>query len=229
MKPVKPVKLGRKSRQKRIKTYVPFLGRDDWMSDIRMVVGLGNPGKEYTDTRHNLGFKVVDLLAERLNIDVNKRKFGARFGLSQFEDKKLILLKPWQFMNRSGQVVVTVAGFYKVEAGEMLVITDDMALEPGRIRIRSKGSAGGHNGLADVINKLGTNAIARLRIGIGESGLAEAYNYVLNKPSQTEKTLFEESVEKASQAIMCWLQEGINAAMNKFNSKNEDGEKNAVN
>ena len=137
------------------------------MVETKMVVGLGNPGKEYIDTRHNTGFRVIDALAETLGIEVRKRKFGARFGSSEFADAKLILLKPWQFMNRSGQAVATALGFYKLGANDLLVVTDDMALEPGRIRIRAKGSAGGHNGLADVIEKLSTESFARCRIGIG--------------------------------------------------------------
>jgi PTH1 family peptidyl-tRNA hydrolase len=123
------------------------------MGDMKIVVGLGNPGDEYIDTRHNTGFKVIDSLSEALEIEVRKRKFGARFGSGEFADKKLILLKPWQFMNRSGEAVATAVGFYKVDAGDLLVVTDDMDLEPGRIRIRAKGSAGGHNGLADIIER----------------------------------------------------------------------------
>ena len=137
------------------------------MGQMKMVVGLGNPGEEYADTRHNIGFKVIDSLAKALAIDVRKRKFGARVGLGEFGDKKLILLKPWQFMNRSGEAVAKAVGFYKLPLSELLVVTDDMALEPGRIRIRAKGSAGGHKGLADIIEKLGTNQFGRLRVGIG--------------------------------------------------------------
>ena len=137
------------------------------MGNMRMVVGLGNPGDKYIDTRHNTGFKVIDSLAQELGIDVKKRKFGSRFGGGEFADKKLILLKPWQFMNRSGQAVATAAGFYRLNIGDFIVVTDDMDLEPGRIRLRYKGSAGGHNGLEDIIQKLGTNVFARCRGGIG--------------------------------------------------------------
>ncbi len=156
------------------------------MAETKMVVGLGNPGDEYVDTRHNIGFRVIDSLAAALKIEVRKRKFGARFGEGEFSDKKLILLKPWQFMNRSGQAVATAMGFYKFDVAEMFVITDDMDLEPGRIRVRSKGSAGGHNGLADIIEKLGTNEFSRCRIGIGPSGREDAVDYVLNKPREAE-------------------------------------------
>jgi len=129
---------------------------------VKMVVGLGNPGEEYVDTRHNVGFRVIDSLAETLIIDVRKKKFGACLGSGEFADKKLILLKPMRFMNCSGEVVTTAAGFYKLVLSNLLVVTDDMALPPGRVRMRMKGSAGGHNGLADVIEKLGTENISRL-------------------------------------------------------------------
>ncbi len=194
------------------------------MGEIRMVIGLGNPGDEYVDTRHNTGFKVIDLLAEELKVEVRKRKFGARFGSGEFVDKKLILLKPWQFMNRSGQAVATAAGFYKLGVSDLLVVTDDMDLEPGRIRIRAKGSAGGHNGLADIIEKLGTNEFARCRIGIGRSGeetRQSRVDYVLDKPTEAEKLLLATAVERARDAVLCWIERGVEAAMNKFNSYNE--------
>jgi PTH1 family peptidyl-tRNA hydrolase len=187
------------------------------MAEIKMVVGLGNPGDEYVRTRHNVGFRVIDSLAELLRIDVGSRKFGARLGSGQFADKKLILLKPQQFMNRSGQPVATAAGFYGLTPTDLLVVTDDMALEPGRIRIRMQGSAGGHKGLADVIEKLGTEQVSRLRIGIGQSGEEAAEDYVLDRPSAAEKVLIDGAINKAREAVLCWAQEGVEAAMNKFN------------
>ena len=191
------------------------------MNDVKMVVGLGNPGDEYVDTRHNTGFKVIDSLAEALGIEVRKRKFGARFGSGEFADNKLILLKPWQFMNRSGQAVATAVGFYKLSTNNLLVVTDDMDLEPGRIRIRAKGSAGGHNGLADIIDKLGTNEFARCRIGIGRSDEQEAVDYVLDKPTRAEQPVLETAVEKARDAVFCWVEYGTEKTMNRFNSDSE--------
>ncbi|MGD2094818.1 MAG: aminoacyl-tRNA hydrolase [Phycisphaerales bacterium] len=191
------------------------------MGDMKMVVGLGNPGEEYVDTRHNTGFKVIDSLSKVLGIEVRKRKFAARFGSGEFADKKLILLKPWQFMNRSGQAVATAKGFYKLSIKDLLVITDDMDLEPGRIRIRAKGSAGGHNGLADIIEKLGTNEFARCRIGIGHGEEQDAVDHVLNKPSDTEQPLLAEAIEKAKEAVLCWIEYGIEKTMNEFNRPDE--------
>ena len=185
---------------------------------MRMIVGLGNPGKEYADTRHNTGFKVVDSLAETIGISVIKRKFGARFESGEFSGKKLILLKPWQYMNRSGQAVATAAGFYKIDISQLIVVTDDMDLDLGRIRLRYKGSAGGHNGLADIIQKLGTNEFARCRVGIGRSAEMDTVGYVLDKPREDEKTLLTASIERTRNAILCWIEQGIETAMNKFNS-----------
>jgi len=185
---------------------------------FKLIVGLGNPGKEYINTRHNIGFQVIDSLAESLKVEVKKGKFGARFGLADFADNKLILLKPWQFMNRSGQAVATAAGFYKLAVSNLLVVLDDMALEPGRIRIRAKGSAGGHNGLADIIEKLGTENFGRLRIGIGQSGNEDAVNFVLDKPNEAERVLLNEAVERSREAVLCWIEHGMEATMNKYNT-----------
>ena len=191
------------------------------MGEIKIVVGLGNPGDEYIDTRHNTGFKVIDSLAESLGIKVKKRKFNARFVSSEFTGKKLILLKPWQFMNRSGQAVARAVDFYKLSLSNLLVVTDDMDLEPGRIRIRARGSAGGHNGLVDIIDKLGTNEFARCRIGIGRSFEQNDIDYVLDKPTDTEKPLLAAAIDRARDAVFCWIEYGLEKTMNKFNIRSE--------
>jgi PTH1 family peptidyl-tRNA hydrolase len=185
--------------------------------ETKMVVGLGNPGRSYINTRHNAGFRVIDSVAKALAIEVRKRKFGARLGEGEFAGKKLILLKPIRFMNCSGQVVATAAGFYKLELSDLLVISDDMALEPGRIRLRAKGSAGGHNGLADVIEKLGSEGVNRLRVGIGSCGEEDAVDYVLDRPTKAQKPLLDRAIESARDAVLCWIEDGIETAMNKFN------------
>ena len=190
------------------------------MYEIRLIIGLGNDGAKYAGTRHNVGFDVVDLLAKRFEVKVKKKKFGAAVGEIELEDKKLILVKPLRYMNNSGQVVATVAGFYKVPPEKLLVITDDMALEPGRMRIRPKGSAGGHNGLSDIIEKLGAENFVRLRIGIGKNDERTDRDYVLSRPGEDEKTQIEATSRKAVEAILMWAQLGVESAMNKFNSKN---------
>ena len=182
-----------------------------------MVAGLGNPGAEYAGTRHNIGFRAIDSLAEVLHIDVRRRKFGAVFGQGEFAGKKLILLKPWRYMNRSGEPIAAAAGFYKLDVSDLLVVTDDMALEPGRIRIRAKGSSGGHNGLADVIEEIGTESIGRLRIGIGQSDRADSVDFVLDGPAEEEKPLLDKAVKRARDAALCWIEYGIETAMNEFN------------
>jgi peptidyl-tRNA hydrolase, PTH1 family len=195
------------------------------MDDIRLIAGLGNPDKEYQGTRHNIGFEVVELLAEKLGVEVKKGKFGAALGQTIFEDKKLILLKPLTYMNNSGQVIATVAGFYKLTAEQILVITDDMALEPGLIRIRAAGSAGGHNGLADIVEKLGTENFSRLRVGIGEKGQIEGRDYVLSRPSQDQRELLDKAVAEAAEASVFWVGHDDDATMTKFNKKNITKEK----
>ena len=186
---------------------------------VKMIVGLGNPGVEYTGTRHNIGFRVIDLLSDFLGIEVRRKKFGGLFGRGEFAGEKIVLLKPMKFMNCSGQVVSTAAGFYRVSFDDLLVITDDMALEPGRLRLRSKGSAGGHKGLVDIITKLGTENISRLRVGIGQSGRDSAVDFVLDKPTEAEKALLDETVERARRAVIYWIEYGIEAAMNRYNKR----------
>ena len=190
------------------------------MSEIRLIIGLGNDGAEYAGTRHNVGFDVIDLLAKRFEIKDKKKKFGAALGETELESKKLILLKPLQYMNNSGQAAATAAGFYRIPPDRILVITDDMALKPGSIRIRAKGSAGGHNGLSDIIEKLGTEDFARLRIGIGRSTRQTGRDYVLSRPGENEKTRIAAAGLRAVEAVLMWVQLGVEPAMNKFNCKN---------
>ena len=184
---------------------------------IKLVVGLGNPGREYAETRHNVGFKTMDLLAEHLKIDLKKRKFAARFGIGSFEGKQVILLKPWQFMNQSGRSVADAKGFYHIDLKDLLVVLDDMWLQPGTIRLRASGSAGGHNGLADVIEQLGTERFSRLRIGIGRPDQQDPYDYVLSEPASEQKPLLNQAIEKGRDAVLRWLTVGIEKTMNEFN------------
>ena len=182
-----------------------------------MVVGLGNPGKEYDNTRHNVGFEVIDLLAKKLGIEVMQKKFGALVGQGFFADKKLILLKPYQYMNLSGNAVATAAGFYKLEIEDMLIVSDDMAIDCGRIRMRRQGSAGGQKGLADVIGKLGSNEVSRLRVGIGASRFADSAAYVLGRIDSEQRPMIDEAIGNAGKAVLCWVEYGIDKAMNEYN------------
>jgi PTH1 family peptidyl-tRNA hydrolase len=185
---------------------------------MQMIVGLGNPGKRYADTRHNVGFKVVDLLCETTGIQIDKKSFGGHLGKGEFAGKDVLLMKPWQFMNCSGRPVADTIGFYKLHLSDVLVVVDDMWLEPGQIRLREKGSAGGHNGLTDIVEKLGTENVPRLRIGIGQCQADGAVDYVLGKPGSDEAELVNKGIEQAREAAVCWLKEGIGPAMTKFNS-----------
>jgi PTH1 family peptidyl-tRNA hydrolase len=184
---------------------------------IKIIVGLGNPGKEYADTRHNIGFRVIDSLAARLKVAVNRTRFKARCGWGRATGSRLVLLKPWQFMNKSGQAVAKAMAFYKLSLGNLLVVCDDMALSLGVIRLRKKGSAGGHNGLADVIEKLGTENFNRLRVGIGSDESVDSVDYVLDRPADAERPLLREVIEKAAEAVLCWVEHGIEVASNRYN------------
>jgi peptidyl-tRNA hydrolase, PTH1 family len=184
---------------------------------MKLIAGLGNPGAEYTQTRHNVGFFVVDRLANRWEIDLGRRKHRALCGSGMFGTEKVILLKPQTFMNRSGESVVEAASFYKVDLQDILVVLDDMALSLGQIRLRSQGTSGGHNGLQDVLNKLGSLSVSRLRIGIGSPRYGDAVNYVLSDFTEPEAAELKPVLPRAVSAVECWVAEGMEAAMNKFN------------
>jgi len=192
-------------------------------SELYVVAGLGNPGAAYEKTRHNVGFEVIDRLAERLGAGAEKKKFGSLVREAQAEGRKLLLVKPQTFMNRSGQAVATVLGFYRLGLERLLVVTDDAALEPGRIRLRAKGSSGGHKGLADIIEKVNSEEFARLRVGIGSCPSESMADYVLSRPSAQERVLLERAAELAAEAVLCWVRDGIEAAMNRYNSRERAG------
>ena len=184
---------------------------------MKIIAGLGNPGSKYENTRHNAGFVVLDLLASELGVEVKKKKFGACIGETELFGNRIMLLKPWQFMNLSGHAIATAMGFYKLDINDLLVISDDMAIDVGRIRLRSNGSSGGHNGLKDIIAKTGSNEFARLRVGIGQSDSPQWYDYVLSKPNKDEVPILNQAIIQAKQAVMCWAQNGIQVAMNEYN------------
>jgi PTH1 family peptidyl-tRNA hydrolase len=185
-----------------------------------MIVGLGNPGRDYIGTRHNVGFEVVDGLAARLGATIEQKKFNSLFGETLIDEYRVLLLKPQTFMNLSGQSVATAAGFYKMPISDLMVVTDDMALLPGMIRIRPSGSAGGHNGLKDIVGRLGSEQFARLRVGIGSSIYPDSRDYVLGKPGAEDSPRIQAAIRKAQDALLCWIRDGLPAAMNRYNEKN---------
>jgi PTH1 family peptidyl-tRNA hydrolase len=189
---------------------------------MQMIIGLGNPGKKYAETRHNVGFKVIDLLGGVLGIEVGRKGFGGQSGKGEYAGKQVVLLKPQQYMNLSGMPVAEAVGFYKLDLKDVLIVLDDMWLEPGQIRLRAKGAAGGHNGLADVIEKLGTQDVPRLRVGIGQAPPDGAVDFVLGQPDKKDAALVNEGINRAKDAAICWLEEGIEAAMTKFNRSIKD-------
>lgn len=194
------------------------------MPTIKLIAGLGNPGKEYAGTRHNVGFEVVDELARKLAVSVGQKKFGGLYGQASMEDVKIILLKPQEYMNLSGQAIAAAMGFYKLPITELMVVADDAALMPGLIRIRPGGSSGGHNGLRDIIARLKTEQFARLRVGIGSENAEAMRDFVLSRPDPQETRLIGEGIIKARDALECWIREGLSAAMNRYNTKNRSAD-----
>lgn len=185
---------------------------------MKIIVGLGNPGTEYENTRHNLGFKVVDLLAKSLKIDVNKLKLGGMYGSGKYNKEKIILVKPVTYMNLSGDCVVRVLQYYKATAEDLIVIYDDIDISVGKIRIKPSGSPGTHNGMKDITQKLGTQEFVRVRVGSGkpEKG-QDLADYVLSQIKGEEKELVEKALSNASEAVLECLENGVKEAMNKYN------------
>ena len=185
-----------------------------------IIVGLGNPSKQYEGTRHNAGFMTLDVLADRYNIDISEKKHKALCGKGVIEGNKVVLLKPQTFMNLSGESVRAAADFYKVAPEEIIVIYDDIRLEPGQLRVRKKGSAGGHNGMKNIIAHLGTQDFPRIRVGVGEKPAGmDLADYVLGRFSKGERELLEEAFKEGAQAAVAILCDGIESAMNQFNGK----------
>ena len=184
-----------------------------------LIVGLGNPGEKYENTRHNVGFQVVDTLAERQNAPIQKLKFKALTNLLTISWEKVLVMKPVTYMNLSGEAVRPAADFYKIPPERVLVISDDTALAAGRLRIRQKGSAGGHNGLKSIIQHLGSDQFPRIRVGVGEKPHPDydLADWVLGKFQGEDKKIMEQAVEWAADAVECLLREGIDRAMNRFN------------
>ncbi|MCI9620672.1 MAG: aminoacyl-tRNA hydrolase [Dorea sp.] len=186
-----------------------------------IIVGLGNPTLQYAGTRHNAGFDVIDVLADKYNIAVDSRKNRAFAGMGMIKGQKVILAKPQTYMNLSGESVRGFVEYYKVmKEDELLVVYDDVSLDMGQLRIRKKGSAGGHNGIKNIIANLGTEVFPRIKVGVGEKPKGyDLADYVLGHFSKAERKVMAEGYEKAVSAIELILDDGIVAAMNMYNRK----------
>ena len=185
-----------------------------------LIAGLGNPTKEYDKTRHNVGFSVIDELADRYRIDISEKKHKALCGRGVIEGQKVLLLKPQTFMNLSGESIRAAADYYKIEPEEMIVIYDDISLDPGQLRIRLKGSAGGHNGIKNIIANLGTQDFPRIKVGVGaKPPRMDLADYVLSRFGAGEQKLMEEAFGEAAEAAVMMMTDGAERAMNHFNAK----------
>ncbi len=189
-----------------------------------VIAGLGNPGRKYENTRHNVGFDVIDMLAEQYNINMNTKKYQALCGTGVIEGVKVLLVKPQTYMNLSGDSIASVLEFYKLDAaGSLIVIFDDISLAPGSIRIRKKGSAGGHNGIRSIIGRCGSSDFSRIKIGVGEKPPGwDLADYVLGHFSKEERKCADDAVKDACKAVGYMINDRTDQAMNEFNKKKQE-------
>ena len=188
-------------------------------SEAWLIVGLGNPGKEYERTRHNCGFRALDVLAQKLGCKVDKGKFQGLYGQCSYNDTKLLLLKPLTYMNLSGRSVLQLSAYFHVPPQRIIVLFDDISLEPGRLRIRADGSAGGHNGIKSIISELGSQDFPRVKIGVGgkrnpEQDLAD---HVLSGFSAAEEKALSSALDRAAEAALCIIDKGVPETANRYN------------
>lgn len=190
-----------------------------------LIAGLGNPGRQFEKTRHNMGFDVIDEIIESHRIPQTGVKFDAMYGKGMVGGEKVILMKPLSYMNRSGGPIRAMADYFKVDAEtEVIVIYDDIDLEPGQLRIRKQGSAGGHNGMKDIIEKLGTQKFIRVKVGVGAKPKGwDLADYVLSRFSDSDRRLVDDSICRAAKAVEMILNQSADAAMNEFNKKIDTG------
>lgn len=190
-------------------------------NDMYIIAGLGNPGRQYAHTRHNVGYDVIDVLADRYRIEVDSLRFQALVGKGMAEGHKVILAKPVTFMNLSGQSVRELVHFYKIdEKARLIVVYDDISLPPGQLRIREKGSAGGHNGIKNIIAHLGGQEFLRVKVGIGEKPPGyDLADYVLSHFSTEERKQLDAALVRAADAVAKIIADGADAAMNEYNRK----------
>jgi PTH1 family peptidyl-tRNA hydrolase len=186
--------------------------------NMYIIVGLGNPGKEYEGTRHNAGFMVIDRMAEKYGIDVNDEKFKGLLGKGIVEGNKVLLVKPQTYMNNSGECVRSVMDYYKADIDDVIVVFDDISLEPGKLRLRPKGSAGGHNGIKSIIAHLGSEGFKRVKFGVGDKPKGwDLVDWVLGRFKAEDANEIEAGIERACAALVWIMNEGIESGMNHFN------------
>lgn len=184
---------------------------------MKLIVGLGNPGKEYEKTRHNTGFMVMDRLAETFQVSINVKKFKGEYVKFKYHGEDVILLKPMTYMNNSGESVIQVMNYFRVDVEDLLVIYDDMDMPTGKLRLRQSGSAGGHNGIKSIIAHVGTQNFKRIRVGIDKHPQIPVVDYVLGRFSKDEQPLIDEGISHAVKAVETMLDKDFVAAMNAFN------------
>jgi PTH1 family peptidyl-tRNA hydrolase len=184
---------------------------------MKLIVGLGNPGSRYHGTRHNVGFAVVDLLAEGPQAGRLQTRFQAEVAELNEDGEKLLLVKPQTFMNLSGRCVRQLVDFYQLPLDELLVVCDDINLPLGKLRVRARGTHGGHNGLRDIQQHLGTTEYARLRIGVDAPAQDDAVDHVLGRFRSSERDVIEDAIRAAAQAVIVWAHQGVETCMNQFN------------
>lgn len=184
---------------------------------MKLIVGLGNPGREYENTRHNTGFAVIDTLLKDLNLELNKNKFKGQFVQTKINGEDVIILKPQTYMNLSGEAVRDIAGYFKINVKDILVVYDDMDLPVGKLRIRKDGSSGGQKGMGNIIDLLGTKEIQRLRVGISKNKLIETKDFVLGKISKEDMEEYNKALIKAKDACIAWVSKDMTYVMNHFN------------
>ena len=184
-----------------------------------LIVGLGNPGKEYERTRHNAGFRAIDILAENLHCKIDKAKFQGIYGQATYQGTKLILLKPLTYMNLSGRSVLQLSAYFHIPPQRIIVLFDDISLEPGRLRIRVDGSAGGHNGIKSIISELGSQDFPRVKIGVGAKPHAEQdlADWVLSNFSASEEKSLDSALKRAADAALCVIEHGVPETANRYN------------
>lgn len=186
---------------------------------MKIIIGLGNPGKEYENTRHNAGFDVLNKVSKKLQIPLNQDKFKAKIGSGSYKGEKILLVEPQTYMNLSGDSVQQIVNFYKSELNELLIIFDDMDLEVGSIRLRFKGSAGGQKGMKHILSVLGSDDVARIRVGIGKDERIPVVDYVLGKVKKEDRENYEKAIDLASDAIIYSITHSFQDTMSSFNKK----------